>query len=209
MLVEVCERWLDDRLERSTAGRDRVIELEGKRLGVVVAGTGLTVVVTASGGRLKLQVPSAETNAQPAALDDCDAVLAASPLSLIALAGSSALSELKRSDAELSGQLHVAESFADAFALLAPDLEAELADWVGDLAAHQIALTARDIAGWISRAGEALEQNMAEYLQEESPALAQAPEVDRFNDAVDRLRDDVERAAERLDMLRQRVTPGL
>ena len=48
---------------------------------------------------------------------------------------------------------------------------------------------------------QALEQDLAEYLKEEQPVLAPPVRVRAFGDGVERLRDDVERAARRLELL--------
>ena len=53
----------------------------------------------------------------------------------------------------------------------------------------------------LRRAGRALEQNTAEFLKDERRVLAQPVEVNHFAEEVDRLRDDVERAAKRVDLL--------
>ena len=47
-----------------------------------------------------------------------------------------------------------------------------------------------------------MEENIREYLQEESRDLPSRYEMDRFADEVDVLRDDVDRLAARLKRLR-------
>ena len=59
----------------------------------------------------------------------------------------------------------------------------------------------RSLAGLLLQAERALEQDASEYFIEEQPALARAWEVEEFVDAVDDVRDAVERAATRLDAL--------
>jgi ubiquinone biosynthesis protein UbiJ len=67
--------------------------------------------------------------------------------------------------------------------------------------AHALGRAARGAADWLRRAGEALRMNAAEFLQEESRALPAALEAQAFYADVERLRDDVERAAVRLARL--------
>jgi len=55
------------------------------------------------------------------------------------------------------------------------------------------------------RAGRAFEQNLAEYLQEESPTLVPPPLARDFGGEVDRLRDDVDRAERRIEILERRA----
>jgi ubiquinone biosynthesis protein UbiJ len=59
----------------------------------------------------------------------------------------------------------------------------------------------RGMGSWLVRAGDALRMNTAEYLQEESRAMPAPLEAHAFYDDVERLRDDVERAAARLARL--------
>ena len=85
-----------------------------------------------------------------------------------------------------------------------PDIEAELAKLVGDIPAHQVAGLARRTDAWARRAATALAMNTAEFLQEEARQLPPRVEVDAFGRSVERLRDDVERAAQRLEQLERR-----
>jgi ubiquinone biosynthesis protein UbiJ len=85
--------------------------------------------------------------------------------------------------------------------LARPDLEDELSKWVGDLPAHALGVAARGAGTWLKRAAAALRMNAAEYLQEESRAMPAPLEAEAFFADVEKLRDDVERAAARLDRL--------
>jgi ubiquinone biosynthesis protein UbiJ len=60
------------------------------------------------------------------------------------------------------------------------------------------------VSAWLRRAGDALRMNTAEYLQEESRAMPAPLEASAFYSDVERLRDDVERAAARLARLERR-----
>jgi ubiquinone biosynthesis protein UbiJ len=85
--------------------------------------------------------------------------------------------------------------------LARPDLEEEVAKWVGDVPAHALGEVVRGFGAWLARAGGALRMNTAEYLQEESRALPAPLEAQGFYSDVERLRDDVERLAARLALL--------
>jgi ubiquinone biosynthesis protein UbiJ len=87
--------------------------------------------------------------------------------------------------------------------LARPDLEDELAKWVGDIPANALGRIARGATAWLARAATALRLNATEYLQEESRAMPASLEAQAFYADVERLRDDVERAATRLARLMQ------
>ena len=130
--------------------------------------------------------------------------LRAAPLDLLKLARSAGPGGMRATHAEVTGDLHVAEGFATLLKLARPDLEEELSHWVGDVAARELGLAAAGAVAWLKRAGAALEMNTAEFLQDERRALPAELEAQGFYADVERLRDDVERAAARLKQLEQR-----
>jgi ubiquinone biosynthesis protein UbiJ len=198
MLLAFGQRLLNEQIRASTAARERLGELEGKRFAVVVKGSDLRVVVESAAGELKLS-KSADAA--------CDVELSAGAFDLLKLARSASLAELKGAGATLSGDIHVAEAFAELMRLATPDPEAALAGFVGDMPAHALGQAARGAVGFTRRAGRALEQNVAEYLQEERPTLAPPPLARAFSADVERLRDDVERAERRIALLERRHGP--
>jgi ubiquinone biosynthesis accessory factor UbiJ len=179
----------------STAARDLLARLDGTSFAVHVEGVGLTVVLHADGDRLRVDADAAAATA----------TLRATPFDLIRLANAEGVSGVKRTHAELKGDLQVAERCAQLLKLARPDLEGEAAKWLGDVPAHALGEVARGVGSWLKRAGDALRLNTAEFLQEESRTLPAPLEAQAFYGDVDRLRDDVERAAARLARLeRQR-----
>jgi ubiquinone biosynthesis protein UbiJ len=152
---------------------------------------------------------SAPASAQVSGADStppraASATLSATPIDLLRLARSSDLSTLRGTGAEISGSPEVAERFAKLLKLARPDLEEHAARWLGDVPAHALGEAARGVGAWLDRAARALRANTAEYLQEESRALPAALEAQAFYADVERLRDDVERAAARLARLERR-----
>jgi len=81
------------------------------------------------------------------------------------------------------------------------DAEADLAPWVGDIAAHRLHALGRDALAGIARAFSALGHNAGEYLVEEADMMARGVDVARFNREVDVLADDVARLDARLRRL--------
>lgn len=197
MLFETLQRVLNRYVSESTAARDKVRALEGSSFAIEIAGTGLTLVLSAADGALELA---------PRAADAPTARLRAAPLDLLQLLRSGgAAAGMRRTSAMISGDLHVAESFGQLLELARPELAEVLAGFVGAVAAHEIDRASRGALAWLARAAESFEMNTAEYLQEESRALPAALEAQAFYDDVERLRDDVERAAARLARLERRA----
>ena len=95
--------------------------------------------------------------------------------------------------------------FADAVMLLARNLrwdyEEDLSRVLGDVAAHRIAGTARDLAAWQADAGRRLAESLADYFTAESGLLASRAELESFAAAAARLRDDLDRLEQRVRRL--------
>jgi ubiquinone biosynthesis protein UbiJ len=233
-LGALLERVLNREIAASTAAGDVLAGLDGESFAIEVRGLGLRCVLNARGDRVVVEPELAATtesvaargaaaggSAHREALDDrhgdarphgerraASATLRATPLDLLRLARSADVSSLKGTSAEIAGSPEIAERFAALLKLARPDLEDALARWVGDVPAHALARAAQDAGGWLLRAASALRLNTAEFLQEESRVLPAALEAQAFYADVERLRDDVERAAARLALLERRERRG-
>jgi len=189
--LSFIESELNRCIGESTAARDLLARLAGTSFAVHVEGVGITAVLRSDGERLRVDSDA----------DGATAALRAAPLDLLRLVNADGVSGVKRTRAELSGDLEVAERYARMLKLARPDLEEEVAKWLGDLPAHALGEAVRGARAWLARAGAALRMNAAEYLQEESRAMPAPLEARAFYSDVERLRDDVERAAARLARL--------
>jgi len=198
-LAAMLERTLNREIAESTPARDLVADLDGESFAIDVRGLGVSCVLRATDGRL-----SVEARWQAASPPAASATLSASPIDLLRLARSADLSTLRGTGAEIAGSPEIAERFAKLLKLARPDLEEHVARWLGDVPAHALGDAVRAAGTWLERAAGALRANTAEFLQEESRALPAALEAQAFYADVERLRDDVERAAARLARLEHR-----
>lgn len=192
MILESCQRALNRAIADSEAARAHLAELEGESLCVDVDGLGIRLNLTVADGELVLSFRR----------DAASRVsLRAAPLDLLKLARSGSAASIVGSDAEISGNPRIAEAFGDLFRSLDPDFEEELSQWTGDVAAHALGDMARASIAWARQAGAASEANLSEYLQQESEMLPSAYEVEALGGEIDRLRDAVDRAEQRLRQL--------
>ena len=81
------------------------------------------------------------------------------------------------------------------------DAEEDLSKLLGDVAAHRLAEAVRAFAAWQADAIRRVAGSVADYAVEEKRVLMARPDMDRFADAVARLRDAVERLAKRVERL--------
>jgi len=189
-----AEHELNRLVGESTAALDLLEQLGGTSFAVHVEGLNLTAVLHSEGGHLRVG-----TDAEGAT-----ATLRATPLDLLKLVRADGVGAVKRTQANFSGDLQIAERYSQLLKLARPELEDELSKWVGDIPAHTLGLIARDAGAWLARAAGALRMNTAEYVQEESRIVPAALEAEAFYTDVERLRDDVERTAARLAQLERR-----
>lgn len=201
----MLERALNREIAASTPAKDLVADLDGESFAIDVRGVGVTCVLSATDGRVTVELRW-QSAAQPSASDSArqlaaSATLRATPIELLRLARAADLSTLRGTGAEIFGSPEVAERFAKLLKLARPDLEEHAARWLGDVPAHALGDAARAAGAWLERAARAMRANTAEFLQEESRALPAALEAQAFYADVERLRDDVERAAARLARL--------
>lgn len=130
--------------------------------------------------------------------DEPDVIISGSLLALARLAAPAGDTVVSGDAVELTGDVLLAQKFQSLMRFAKPDLEEELSGLVGDAAAHGIGEFVRSVGQWGREAGSTLQQNMSEYLQEESRAVPSRYEVENFRDQVDTLRDDVARFEARL-----------
>jgi ubiquinone biosynthesis accessory factor UbiJ len=191
--LNFIEAELNRCIGESTAARELLARLAGTSFAVHVEGLGVTGVLHADGERVRLDSDAAAATA----------TLSGTPFDLLRLLRADGVTGVKRTRAALSGDLEVAERYARMLKLARPDLEEEVAKWLGDVPAHALGELARGMGAWLQRAGAALRMNTAEYLQEESRAVPAPLEAQAFYSDVEQLRDDVERLAARLQRLEQ------
>lgn len=104
----------------------------------------------------------------------------------------------------LEGDLAVVQQVQEVMDGLVPDWEAFLAQYLGPLAARQVARAILGASGFMRTLHQALERDLAEYLKTETGLLPAAPEVDAFRHQVMQLATDADRLAARLQRLQRR-----
>ena len=92
------------------------------------------------------------------------------------------------------------------FAKVGFDPEELAARVLGDVAAVRLVRTAKGLFGWGRQAASSLSLDTAEYLREESRDLVHRADIEHWGVGVERLRDDVERLAARLDRMDRKLS---
>ena len=184
---------LNRQIQAQTPARDLCAELEDRVFAVRVGDTALVMYIIVGPGEILL------TNEYS---NDPDVVVTGSLMSLARLAGPDGERAIRDGAVDLTGDAELAQRFQNLLRYGRPDLEEELSGVVGDVVAHSIGDFARSVRRWGKDARSTLQQNVSEYLQEESRAVPSRYETDEFRKRVESLRDDVARVEARVKRLR-------
>ncbi|MBY4678065.1 ubiquinone biosynthesis accessory factor UbiJ [Marinobacterium arenosum] len=196
-LLTVAEQSINGLLGRDPVTLERLAGLEGK-----------VIVVELSAPTLRFSLmPCADGLQLYSQLDtEADVTLRGLPADFVRLLGSADQAEAMFGNGiEVQGDSGLATRLQKILADARIDWEAQLAELIGDLPAHQLA----NLVGFKVRqyrtTGDSLLANLQEYIKEESQLLAPRPEVEAFMAQIDRLRDDSDRLAARFERLRSQV----
>ena len=198
-LLMPFESLLNRNIAASTPARAILKSLSGRTFAIEVG--------TPLGGRLlRLRLLAGDEGVSLASSDEpADASVSGTPLALASLLSERDLGRLRAAGVTIGGDAEVAQAFEKLLSFARPDLEEELARVAGDTPAHYIAGAARAMLGFGRQARDSLLRNVGEYLTEESRDLVPAAEHEIFLAAVDRIREDVDRAEGRLALLEGRA----
>lgn len=198
-MLAPLQALLNRNIQASTPARHLLPQLAGKVLAVSLKGTPLALYMQFNDSGALLSFTPAE---------DPDVILTGGLFALARLTGDDASLALRSGEVDLLGEPELAQTIQTLLQHAHPDWEEELSRLIGDVAAHQVGNFARSLFGWGRQAGESMQRNTAEYLQEESRDLVAPAEAREYCAGVDEARDGVERAAARLDRLEQRLNAG-
>ena len=201
MLLAPLQSVLNRNIAASSVARAACKRLTAKTLAVHLTSTPdntlLSLFFTSDGERMSIATKSDATAA---------AALSGTPLAYLSMIGTQPETAMRSGSIRIEGDAEVAQAFRDLLKAAEPDVEEELSRLIGDVGAHQIGKLARGAFGFGKRVADTLAQNVAEYLQEESRDVVTRIEADEFIEAVDRLRDAVDRSEARLMLLERSVS---
>ena len=188
-LMRPIAGMINRRIKEKTPARKLCSELDGRSMALRVKDSSLAVYLLVDNGEISMSGTYA---------NEPDVVVCGSIVALSGLAGAAGDDRLRQGDIDMSGDALVAQQFQRLLYYGRPDPEDELANVIGRVAAHGVGEFARGLRSWSQGARETMQQNVAEYLQEESRAVPGRDEIDSFQLGVDELRDDVARLEARV-----------
>jgi len=193
-LVRPIAAMINRQISAKTPARELCRELDGRTFALRVPDTALAMYLTVETDHVLMSDDY---------INDPDVVATGSLVSLARLAGPAADDLVRDGAVDIEGDAVVASQFRKLLRYGQPDLEEELSAVIGDVAAHGIGNMVRGVTGWAREASATMQQNISEYLQEESRAVPGRHEADEFRDDIHSLRDDVARFEARLKKLEE------
>jgi ubiquinone biosynthesis protein UbiJ len=192
-LGRLLEAALNRALALDTTAHDRISTLEGRRIGIELRGVNLALSVSVRDGRLSVGPHWDAGN---------DLNLRAAPGSLIAFAlRGSGDSPLPPGKVDISGDAELARQMEKLMRDFQPDVEEAFAQTFGDVLGVPLARGLRRAFGWSRESAQALVQDTAEFLRDESRDLIAPAEMEQFLDDVDALRERADRLEVRIQRL--------
>ena len=174
-----------------------VTALSGKVIAVEMTGTGIGWFVQFGDTGVSLD---REISGQP------NVTIKAHPAALVSLCMKRDSKVTKVSpDMEINGDVGLAQEFHQILKKLDIDWEEHFSHWVGDTAAHKLVRFSRLAKNYISETRHTIAMDISEYLRYEKEILPEREEIELFNNAVDSIRDDTERLAQRLERLQGKL----
>ncbi len=130
-----------------------------------------------------------------------DASIKGKPLALLNMLQSTTVNF--SDEVVIKGDMELAQQIKQLFNRMDIDWEEHLSKLTGDFIAHNIASKAKQVKNWFKKSRYSTEQNIIEFLQQESSQLVPRNECNYFIDEVARLHNDCERLAARVNRLKQ------
>lgn len=174
---------------------DKLAAFDGKVIRLEIVGTGKTLFMFP--GKRGIHISMTHEG-------EVDTVLRGSPLSLFKMGVvSNAATMLLKGEVEISGDTRLGHQFKSVFSQMDIDWSEPLAELVGDTLAYQMLQSGKKLSRWGKDSIKSVSTSLSEYLQEESRDVVTETELAIFNDAVDQIRNDVDRLQAKINILRQ------
>ncbi|HET6631448.1 MAG TPA: SCP2 sterol-binding domain-containing protein [Rhodanobacteraceae bacterium] len=186
------ERVLRRGVALDPALREALGGLEGRRVQLRLSAPELHFEVRVESGDLRVGPPR----------EAPDLHVAATPMALLGMA----LGERRQGGAapgkvEIAGDAELAQRLQRLMAAWSPDIEAALAERLGDVTGVPLARGLQALAQGLRRFGREAAEDGADWLREEARLTPARDELDEWLDAVDALRERVDRLDARLKRL--------
>ena len=189
ILLDGAEKMVNKVLSLDEETLDVLATLEGNVVEIDVLNTGIRLFILPTAMGLTL----ASTYE-----DKADVSIKGTPAALL---GMITAEKVGAGDVEIIGNVGMAHKLQSILKKVDVDWEEYLSQIIGDIAAHKVGNFVRGMSQLAKASARTIGLDISEYLRYEKEALLDKSELDEFNHAVDKIRNDVERLQKRVDRL--------
>jgi ubiquinone biosynthesis protein UbiJ len=189
ILLGSAEKVVNKLLSLDEETLDALATLEGNVVEVDVLNTDFRLFIS----------PSARGLALASTYEDkADVSIKGTPAALL---GMISAEKVGAGDVEIIGNVGMAHKLQSILKRMDVDWEEYLSQIIGDIAAHKVGNFLRGMSQLAKASARTIGLDISEYLRYERKTLLDKSELDEFNHAVDKIRNDVERLQKRIERL--------
>jgi len=198
-LLGLMETTVNAALQLDPASLKRLDQLSGRVIAIECTSPQLTVFLRPHPNGFILQGKYDQT-------PDCR--ISGSALALLKLmTADNKTNALFGNQIKLTGDLELSQALQNLLVDLDIDWEAKLAEYLGDITAHQIGNQVRTLQRWGKSSSHSLLLDLEEYLHEETHALPSHAELEPFYGEIEKLALTTERLSARIERLQKTLSP--
>ncbi len=187
VILDSAEKMVNKLLSLDEETLDALATLEGDVVEIDVLNTDIRLFI----------LPSARGLALKSKYEDkADVSIKGTPAALL---GMITAERVGAGNVEIIGNVGLAHKLQSTLKNMDIDWEEYLSQIIGDIAAHKVGNFVRDISQLAKASARTIGMDISEYLRYEKEALLDQSELDEFNHAVDKVRNDVERLQKRIE----------
>ena len=187
VILDSAEKMVNKLLSLDEETLDALATLEGDVVEIGVLNTDIRLFI----------LPSARGLALKSKYEDkADVSIKGTPAALL---GMITAERVGAGNVEIIGNVGLAHKLQSTLKNMDIDWEEYLSQIIGDIAAHKVGNFVRDISQLAKASARTIGMDISEYLRYEKEALLDQSELDEFNHAVDKVRNDVERLQKRIE----------
>ncbi len=189
VILDSAEKMVNKLLSLDEETLDTLATLEGDVVEIDVLNTDIRLFI----------LPSARGLALKSKYEDkADVSIKGSPAALL---GMITAEKVGAGDVEIIGNVGMAHNLQSILKRMDVDWEEYLSQIIGDIAAHKVGNFLRGMSQLAKTSAKTIGLDISEYLRYERKTLLDKSELDEFNHAVDKIRNDVERLQKRIERL--------
>ena len=194
LLAALLETAINRVLALDSDAAQRLSRLDGRLLRLDLEGLGIELFMSFEYGAVLVSVAGER---------EADTVVSGTPVALFMMAAPDEVGDwgLPGSGVRIQGDANLARDLGKVFSQLELDWEGPLSGILGDTLGFQVASGLRQGVSAARSAAQTLSGQLAEYLRHEAGPVVAKPEMRQFEQAVDDLRDGVDRLEARLRSL--------